>query len=404
MVKTKPTNPTFSVQQSILNKALNICSKALSDSKIMPIYESFLFDITPGKIDISACDGRIIISTQIDVSASMQMKICISGRKLQDYIAKSANEILLFEIITHVVPESTETIINPITNVLREVVTPEQISFSLLIKGFSGKCTLAIDLGYDFPQISNNDSLGFQLPAIDFLEMLYKTMFAISDDQLRPSATGLNIAIELGKVTATALDFNTVSTITSAAELDFSANFIIPKKALQQIQSLSPVGMMECKISQSAISIQFGSVSITALLIDEKFPDYKSITPTKNHIDFVTSKSALIIALKRVLPFSDAGKLVKLNISTSEMLLIAENWEYSEEATEIVPGALCNGEPIIIGVNGEKLLAILNVITDDRVWFSFSSPKTAMIITESERNIAGNKDNLFLMMPLFFTV
>jgi DNA polymerase-3 subunit beta len=399
----KPTtqNPTFSVQQSTLNKALSICGKALSDNKILPVYEMFLFAISPGKLDVSACDGRIIISTAIEIQSRIDMKICIPGRKIADYIAKSANEILLFEIETHIVPESRETVIHPNTGNEHEVVTPEQVSFSLLVKGTSGKCTIPIELGDDFPRLTNTDAKEFQLDAEIFLTMLNKTMFAISEDQLRPSATGLNIRIEPQKVTATALDFNMVSTYAAPSNLDFEANFIIPKKALQQIQALAPTGLLTMAVSNSALSVSWGLISLTALLIDEKYPDYLSITPVDNHIDFVTSRASLIVAVKRVLPFADIGKLVKLHVSVESLLLTAENLDYSEEATEIIPGALANGEPILIGANGEYLLDILNSISTDEVWFSFSTPKRAMIVTDGARHVNPGKENIIILMPLF---
>lgn len=404
MAKKPTTNPSFTVQQSILNRALSICSKALSDNKIIPIYESFLFNIQSGKLDISACDGRIIISTAIDIHSKSDIRICIPGRKLADYIAKSANEILLFEIETHIVPESRETVIHSVSQEPHEVVTPEQISYSLLIKGTSGKCLIPIEMGDYFPKLTNADAKSFELNSETFLIMLNKTMFAISDDQSRPSATGLNIRIYPGNVTATALDFNMIATHRAPSDLDFEANFIIPKKALQQIQALSPAGIMELQISNSALSIAWSGISLTALLIDETYPDYLSVTPTENEIDFVTSRASLITSLKRILPFADIGKLIKLKVSATELLLTAENLDYSEEATEIIPGALANGDELLIGVNGEFLLNILNSLTEDQIWFSFSTPKRAIIITQGERHVNPGKENLVVFMPLFITV
>lgn len=404
MAKKPSTNPSFTVQQSILNKALNICSKALGDNKILPVYEMFLFDISNSNLSISACDGRIIISTGIEIQSKIQIKICIPGRKLADYIAKSANEILLFEIETHIVPESREMVIHPVSQEPHEVVTPEQISYSLLIKGISGKCLIPIEMGDDFPKLTNADAKSFELDSEIFLVMLNKTMFAISDDQLRPSATGLNIRIEPQRVTATALDFNMISTYTAFSDIDFSANFIIPKKALQQIQALSPAGIMTMEISSSALSIAWSGISLTALLIDETYPDYLNVTPTENEIDFVTLRASLITALKRILPFADTGKLVKLSVSANQLLLTAENIDYSEEATETIPGALANGDELLIGVNGEFLLNILNSFTEDQIWFSFSTPKRAIIITQGERHVNPGKENLVVLMPLFITV
>lgn len=392
-------NPTFSVQQSTLNKALSICSKALSDSKIMPIYESFLFSIEPGKLDISACDGRIIISTSIEIQSRMQMKICIPGRKLQDYIAKSANEILLFEIGTHIVPESTEMVEHPQTKEVYPVVTPERVSYSITVKTASGKCTIPCDLGDDFPHIKNIDPKPFTIPAPDFLELLYKTMFAISDNGLRPAMMGLFIVIGNGKIICTATDSHRLSTFTADIYTQESAELIIPKETLQKIQSLSPTGILDISISKSAIDINWGTVKTTSLLIDERYPDYKSVLPEINHIDFVTSKSELVSALKRIVPFSDNMKLIQLNVRSESLLLVAENIDYEQEASETIAGVISAGEPILIGANGEYLLSVLATLEGDKAWFSFSAPNRAMLITSERREDPASKENLFLIMP-----
>lgn len=399
MAKQPKSNPSFTVQQSVLNRALSICSKALGDNKIIPIYESFLFHIQPGKLDISACDGRIIISTAIDVQSKLDMRICIPGRKLADYINKSANEILLFEIETHIVPESRETVIHPVSQESHEIVTPEHVSFSITIKTASGKCTIPIELGDDFPRIQNIEPKPFTIAAADFLELINKTMFAIADDQLRPAMNGLNIVIGGGKITCTATDAHRLATYTADIDTQESAELIIPKETLQKIQALSPAGLLDISISKSAIDINWGVIKTTSLLIDEIYPDYKGVLPTENHIDFVTSKVALISALKRIVPFSDAMRLIQLNVSATSLLLVAENIDYDEQANETIPGAMANGEDILIGANGEYLLSVLNVLPTDDVWLSFSTPNRAMLITNERRVDATSKEDMFLIMP-----
>lgn len=359
----------------------------------------FLFAISDGKLSVSACDGKIIISTEIDIQSKSEIKICIPGRKLADYIAKSTNEILLFEVETHIVPEKSETVIHPVSQEPHEVKTPEQVSFSLLIKGTAGKCTLPIELGDDFPRIQNIDPKPFSIPASDLLDLIGKTMFAISEDGLRPSMTGLNVVIGGGKMVCTSTDAHRLSTFTADIDTQESANIVIPKDVLQKIQALSPVGLLDISISKSAIDINWGLIKTTSLLIDENYPDYKAVLPTANHIDFVTSKAALVASLKRIIPFSDHMKLIQLNVSATSLLLVAENIDYAEQASETIQGVIANGEDILIGTNGEYLLSVLNVLPGDEVWFSFSTYNRAMLITSKRRDDITSKENLFLIMP-----
>ena len=221
MATKKPQ--TFTAPQNTLNKALQICGRALSENNVMPINAMYLFDIDKNTLNVSACDMRIIISTSIEIQSSVTAKICIPGKKLADYIAKSAPELLVFEIEQHISRE--ELAINPHTQ-LEYVKTPEQISHSVTIKSKSGKCSIPCEPGDDFPKINNTDPKQFTLKSEDFLAVLYQTMFAISDDQLRPAATGLNIRIEAKKAAFTALDFNIVSTYSNDIDIDFPSEMV----------------------------------------------------------------------------------------------------------------------------------------------------------------------------------
>lgn len=405
MPKKTPNNQQFSVQQSALSKALNICSKALSDNRIIPAYEMFLFRTNGNALHVSSCDGQILIETSIETMEQLpKIDLMIPGRDLLDYISKSDNELLTFGIETEITPEVREMQTHPMSGDPYEVVTPGKTVYNLHINGKSSKSSLPCENGEDFPTIQINPVSEFTIPAADFSEMLNKTMFAISNDQLRPSATGLNISVNNGRITCTSLNFDIVATYTfdipGLDELP-ETSFIIPKKALQQIQGLNPTGIISFQISKSAISLSFGDVRATGLLIDERYPDYLSVTPNANHINFVTSRTALLKSLKRILGFSDSGKFIKMDVGTDIVILTADNLDYKKRATETIPGMLDTGsDGIVIGVSGEYLISILNTLKSDEVWFSMSEPNRAMIITDGVKHVNPGKENLVLLMPL----
>jgi DNA polymerase-3 subunit beta len=385
---TTPQSRQFQIQQSELNRALQICGRALDTNNILPINSMFLFDLKPNVLTISACNMYQSISTSLNLSNELSFSIAIPGNKLKDYIAKCKPELLVFTINEHVTLP-TET-------------APETVSYSVTIASGSNpknNCNMPCEPGENFPVIKNTPTAEFELPAADFLEALYKTMFAISDDQLRPSATGLNVEITGKKITYTGLNFNMCSTYAYPVENLPDTEIIIPKKSLQLIQSLSPTGQLSIIVGD-AITISFNGIETRSRLIDEKYPDYKSVMPTGNNINFVTSRPDLLASLKRIMPFRDFGKLVKLNISTASIELIAENIDFSEEAKEEIPGALPDGSPILIGLNGDYLLDLLNSFTESEIWFNMSAPNKAITCTDGSIYVESSKENLVLLMPL----
>jgi DNA polymerase-3 subunit beta len=222
-------------------------------------------------------------------------------------------------------------------------------------------------------------------------------MFAISDDQLRPAFTGMFVHSDKGsKINYTATNTNVLSTYCNASENLPELKIIIPKKSLQTIQSLNPVGELNIRIGE-AIEIDFNGISTRSRLIDERYADYKSVIPTDNEINFLTSRGQLLVSLKRVTPFCDQSKRLKLDISATSVTLIAQNIDFAEEASETIDGVL-TGDAIIFGCNSEYLINILNSFTQDNINFSLKSANRAVIITEGLPT--RDLENIVLLMPV----
>jgi DNA polymerase-3 subunit beta len=374
------------IHQTHLNKALQICSKALDTNNILPINSMFLFDISPGKLSISACNMSMSITTDCEVESDISGRICIPGTKLASYVAKCNHELLGFEI-----SETKE----PYTHA--EGKEQFKIVQSLTIKSKSGKCTLPLEPGEDFPEINNISRAELTIPAAEFLSVLTKTMFAISDDQLRPAFTGMYVhSGNDGKINYTTTNTNVLSTYCYQSDGLPELKIIIPKKSLQTIQSLNPVGELNIRIGE-AIEIDFNGISTRSRLIDERYADYKSVIPTDNEINFLTSRGQLLVSLKRVTPFCDQSKRLKLDISATSVTLIAQNIDFAEEASETIDGVL-TGDAIIFGCNSEYLINILNSFTQDNINFSLKSDNRAVIITEGLPT--RDLENIVLLMPV----
>lgn len=304
MTKTKKTG--FIAQQSTLSKTLAVCSKSLSTNSILPILDYFLFDIADNQLTISSCDLRIIISKSITVEAQGNFKLCLPGAKIRDYIAKCNNGPISFEVVQH------------------------EASQSVLILSGESKLNIPAEPGEDFPNITNDTPQPFTIEAADWLELMFKTMFAISDDQLRPAFTGLNIHIGGKKMTVMGTDGNRLAVYSLPIDTDLTASFIIGKSELSKIQSLSPTGLINIGIGKTVVDFLFNDTRISARLIDEKCVDYLPVIPIANHINFSTSRMSLITALNRVKLFANLTKTIRLDISLDSLLITAENIDFSE--------------------------------------------------------------------------
>lgn len=376
----------FSTPQPTLNKVLNICSRALDDNNVLPVNNYFLFEIDKSILTVSAFDMRTSITASCEIISDISFKICVPGAKMKQYIsACDAQQVLMFEFIEHKSNKDGTT-------------------YSLTIKSKGGNCSMPCLPGEDFPNVNKIFSGDqFTFPAADFNEAMYKVLFAVSDDELRPSFTGVNVEIINKRVVFTATDTHVLATYgydmgdgnLSGTPLP-DTSLIIPKKSLQQIISLNPIGDMLISIGKTDVGIEFNNIKTSSRLIDGRYPDYRSVIPTGNDIVMSVPRVALLTSLARIMPFgNNITKMIIMSIG-EDLKLTAENTDYAESAAETIP--LISTGSIVICVDGAMLTGVLKSLSSDMVWFSFSTPNRAMLLLEEESGI-GDRDDLVLLMP-----
>jgi DNA polymerase-3 subunit beta len=133
-------------------------------------------------------------------------------------------------------------------------------------------------------------------------------------------------------------------------------------------------------------------------LIDERFPDYENVIPASNPIKMTISRMDLLGSLRRISIYANkTTHQVRLKITGSELVVSAEDLDFSNEANERL-SCEHEGEDIEIGFNAKFLIEMLSNATADQIKLNMSAPNKAGVITPSEKD--KNEDILMLVMPV----
>jgi DNA polymerase-3 subunit beta len=133
-------------------------------------------------------------------------------------------------------------------------------------------------------------------------------------------------------------------------------------------------------------------------LIDERYPDYENVIPSDNSNNITVDKSEILNSLKRISIYANkTTNQVRLKVSGSEILISAEDLDFSNEANERIS---CDheGSDIEIGFNAKFLIEILSNILSDKVIFKLSEPNRAGLILPED--IDDDEDLTMLVMPV----
>lgn len=366
----------FIVSTSTLLKQLQAVSGALSSSTVLPILENFLFEIKEGQLTVSATDLQTSMSTTLSVEAKENGKVAIPSRILLDTLKTFPEQPVTFSI--------------------------DDNTFAIELNAGDGKYKLSGENGEDFPKIPTIDNASsLNLTASVFHEAVNKTLFAVSNDELRPAMTGVFCQMNTDNITFVATDAHKlVRYRRTDAKVDTASSFILPKKALTLLKSSLPVEdiLVEIKYNTTNAFFKFGNVNLVCRLIDERYPDYEAVIPANNPNRMGIDRTQFLNSLKRVAIFSNkTTHQVRLKISGSELQVSAEDLDFQNEAFERLSCSY-GGEDIEIGFNARFLVDMLSNLDCEEVFLEMSTPNRAGLIvpgtTEKDENI------LMLVMPV----
>ncbi len=368
----------FSVSSSDLLKQLQLANGAIGSNPVLPILEDFLFTIEDNKLTIAATDLETSITTQLDVMSDGSGSIAVPAKILLDTLKALPQQ--------------------PITFAYHEE------NFGIEITSAYGKYKLAGENGSDFPRIPEPDSVevvSMQTSAL--AQAITKTLFATSNDELRPAMTGVYFQVEKGRITFVATDAHKLVKYTATeVEGDVSSTFIVPKKALNLVKNaLGNGGEVRLSFNKSNAFFHFGNTSLVCRLIDARYPDYNAVIPVDNPNTMTISRADFQNSLKRIAIYANkTTNQVVLNINGSSLTVSAQDLDFSNEATEQL---MCTyeGSPLVIGFNAKFMVEMLNVIEGDEIRLELSTPTRAGILVPTDQ--ADGSNILMLVMPVMLS-
>jgi DNA polymerase-3 subunit beta len=265
-----------------------------------------------------------------------------------------------------------------------------------------GKYKLVGENGEDFPKIPKiEQAAAVMIPASILSEAISKTLFAVSNDELRPAMTGVYCQMSTENLTFVATDAHKLVRYRRRdAKADMTSSFILPKKALTLLKSSLPSEDVSVTLEYNSTNafFTFNNVNLICRLIDEKYPDYEAVIPVNNPNKLTIDRNLVLSSLRRVSIFSNkTTHQVRLKISGSELQISAEDVDFSNEAHERL-SCRYEGDDIEIGFNAKFMVEMLSNLGTEEVILEMSTPNRAgILLPVSDDN---NEDVLMLVMPV----
>jgi len=366
----------FIVSSSALLKQLSGISGVITTNPVVPILENFLFEIDDSRLTITASDLQTSMITELEIESKESGSIAVPAKILIDTLKNLPEQPVNFSI--------------------------DEQTYSVEISSDNGRYKLSGENATDFPKVpSVSDDFSVDMSSDVLANAISNTIFATSNDELRPAMTGVYVNLSDKNTTFVATDGHRLIRYRRADVTSDNGNaIIIPRKALNLLRTTLPGENTPVSIEFNMANafFKFGNIRMICRLIDERFPDYENVIPTDNKNKMVIDRGEMLSSLKRIAIYANkTTHQVRLKITGSELQISAEDLDFSNEANERL-SCEHDGKDIEIGFNARFLIEMLSNSESKDIEFLFSAPNKAGLIVPKEKD--DNEDILMLVMPV----
>lgn len=371
----------FIVSSSQLTSHLQAISRVINSKNTITVLECFLFEFEGNTLKLTASDNDNTLNTSFEVTeCSEDFRFAISSKILLDSLKEISEQPVRFEI--------------------------DKETLEITIYYQNGKYSMVGVNADEYPSAPamGENSVRLSMPADVLASGISASLFAAADDEIRPVMCGIYFDLTPESVTMVASDGHKLSRCR-----DFSVKgaeksaFILPKKPANLLKNLL------AKESGNETMIEFDdrfavfaleNYKLVCRLIEGRYPNYNSVIPQNNPRKITADRAAMLGALRRVALFSSQVSLVKLHIQDGNMVISAQNNDFSTFAEESL---VCSydGTPMNIGFSASFLIDILNNIPGAEVVIELADPSRAGVMFPAEQQ--ENQELLMLLMPMMLT-
>lgn len=358
--------------KSALLESINIVQKAVPSKTTLPVLEGILFDAKNGKLKLTATDLEIGIETVSNVDVIEPGKIVLSSRIVGDIVRKLPDADI-------------------------EIETTERNLVCIKSEGSNFKIvTLPYEEYPELPIVKKEN--GITLKQNVLKDMIRKTIFAVSSDEVRPILTGVLFDVSGDKLTMVALDGFRMAVKWNGIINDNVFRAVIPGKTLSEIGKILNENEENVYIyfSKNHIQVKIEETIIVSRLLEGEFINYKQIIPSEYKIKVKVSSNILMEACDRAALFArdSSNNMIKFEINDDLMVIMSnsQNGDVHEKLK-----IQKEGNDIEIAFNAKYFIDVLKVMEGEEITIEFTTNVSPSIIRP-----CNNKDYLYLVLPARF--
>jgi len=329
-----------------LNRAINNVSHSIPTRTPSPILEGILIETKGDRMYLTATDTNMTIESNIPVDSEGDVSFVIEEKNFANIVNKLPEEEVLMDY-NH---EKNQIKIN------------------------SGKSSSTFNCfsADEFPRFNIGEGQKIILSKKDIKNLIRKTSFSASADELNGVLTGILIELGEGNLRMVAVDTFRMAIYNAKVDTDEKLSIVVPAKLLGEVSKIISDDdndeQLFMEIVDNKVVMLFDNNRVILNTLNGKYIDYNRIIKAESSIKIRTSRIELMKSIDRAAIIASAQ---------NNNLIMKE------------------GDNLEIGFNSRYMMDVLKVIDDEEIILSMSDSVKPCIITPLKGDTY-----LYLVLPV----
>ena len=354
----------FTIEKNVILEALNNVSKAISTRNIIPILNGIKFELNKDGLYLTASDSELNIKQLIKrekiKNVDKEGTIIVQSKYLLEIIRKMPNDIIDFEVL-----DGFKIKIYTDTN-----------QYNLNCMDPSEYPTIKIEERKDYLVINSNK----------LKEIIHQTIFAISQQELRPLLTGLNLKIIGDSLECVATDSYRLAKKTDKVNYKEEVNIILPGKNVMELEKTLPSDEdVEIHIFSNKVLFKYSDIYFQTNLLAGNYPNTNNLIPTEFKYIIKTNLSSFASAVDRAALLTQAKDKNIIKMIVNDNILNINSYASEIGKVEETINIECNNkEKLEISFSSKYMLEALKTFKDEDILILLNSDIKPIIIKSVE--------------------
>ena len=361
------------VEKAKLENELRLFQGIFEKKAIMEILQNIkLTAMDGGVLEMVATDLEIGLVTNIQVDIRQTGSFTVNGKDLYDLVSK--------------MPEGSIEISED--NDLQVVITNDKKTSKYKMLGLQSS---------DYPELPvNNMANAITLSLADFQAMINNCYYVISPE-LKFNLGGALLTIAKSKIEMAATDGHRLaySFFGTDAAVSDPVEYILSRKTLLEVLKIGGSGEIEFAFDNNNLFFKHKNRTLCSRIVDQKFPNYKTVIPEKTEQTAVVKTEELLQTLRRILIFKTRNNGVVFKFSKNKLVMERTTPEKGEGYDEIA--IEYSGKAVSVGFNGNFILDFLTHIGSEKLSIGVNDSESSFLFKPLDN---GGSHFIYIVMPL----